>query len=164
MSNPGEILDSTTKIIEGRFERSEQMVLDGMDLALCKLNTSTRELEYAGANNPLWIIESTSKDQLVVEIKSDKQPIGQYDNRKPYTNHVVQLQKGDAIYIFSDGYIDQFGGAKGKKLKAKAFKNLLLSIQNEPMDKQLELINQAFEDWRGENEQVDDICIIGVKV
>ena len=179
-TKPGEILDATTKIIEGRFERSEQLVLDGMDLALCKLNRKSLKLEFAGANNPLWIISCDGSSRIgvtlrapevrndnlkiVEEIRANKQPIGMYDNRMPYTNHIIQLQKGDTIYIFSDGYIDQFGGPKGKKFKSKPFKQLLLSIQNESMDKQKEIIEMAFEDWQGANEQVDDVCIIGVKI
>ena len=160
LTKPGEILDATTKIIEGRFERSEQMVLDGMDLALCKLNLTTMQLEYSGANNPLWII----REDEVLETKADKQPIGMYDDRKPYTNHQIKLQKGDAIYIFSDGFVDQFGGPKGKKLKSKPFKKLLLSIQEHGMDKQNELINEAFESWKGSIEQIDDVCVIGVGI
>ena len=160
ITSPSKILDQTTKIIEGRFERSGELVLDGMDLALCKLNLQTMTLEYAGANNPLWIIRNNE----VLETKADKQPIGQYDHRQPYTNHKTALQKGDIIYIFSDGYVDQFGGPKGKKFKSKPFKALLLTIQNETMDKQKELIEQSFESWRGKNEQVDDVCVIGVRV
>ena len=160
LTKPGDILDATTKIIEGRFERSEQLVLDGMDLALCKLNLKNLQFEYAGANNPLWIVRSGE----VLETKADKQPIGMYDNRMPYTNHKIELQKGDLIYIFSDGYIDQFGGPKGKKFKSKPFKKLLLGIENESMNKQKELIDMAFENWKRDVEQVDDVCIIGVKI
>ena len=160
LAKPGEILDATTKIIESRFERSEQMVLDGMDLALCKLNIKTMRLEYAGANNSLWII----RDNEVLETKADKQPIGMYDDRKPYTNHEISLQKGDSFYIFSDGFVDQFGGPKGKKFKSKPFKNLLLSIQDASMDKQKELIDNALITWQGDIEQVDDICVIGIRV
>ena len=160
LGKPSDILDATTNIIEGTFERSEQLVLDGMDLALCKLNLSTNVLEYAGANNPLWVV----RDEEILETKADKQPIGLYDYRTPYSNHVIELKKGDCIYIFSDGFVDQFGGARGKKFKAKPFKQLLLLVQNEPMDKQKELINQSFEDWMGAIEQVDDVCIIGVKI
>ena len=141
LTKPAEILDATTKIIESRFERSEQLVLDGMDLALCKVNLNTKKLEYAGANNPLWIV----RDEELLETKADKQPIGQYDDRQLYTNHNIELQTGDIIYIFSDGYVDQFGGPKGKKYKAKAFRKLLLSIRNENIEKQLVLIDDAFE-------------------
>ena len=173
LTKPSEILDETTKIIESRFERSEQLVLDGMDLALCKLNIVTKELEYAGANNPLWIVHGESASvststsgwsERLLEIKADKQPIGQYDDRKPYTNHKIQLKEGDSIYIFSDGYIDQFGGPKGKKLKAKAFKKLILSIQDNDLSSQLVLIDNKFEEWKGEIEQIDDVCVIGVRV
>ena len=160
LPKPGEILDATTKIIEGRFERSEQLVLDGMDLAVCKLNVKSMQLEYAGANNPLWIIHEGE----LLEMKADKQPIGMYDDRKPYTNHKINLEKGDSIYIFSDGFEDQFGGPKGKKFKRNPFKKLLLSMQDQQMDKQKELIDQALISWQGTREQVDDICIIGVKV
>ena len=157
---PAMILDQTAKIIDSIFERSERMVLDGMDLALCKLNLKTNELTYSGANNPLWLI----RNEEIIETRADKQPIGRYDNRIPYSNHVFQLQEGDAIYIFSDGFVDQFGGAKGKKFKSKAFKQLLISIQGERMGKQLELVDAAFEKWRGSLEQVDDVCVWGVRV
>jgi len=170
ITEPAKILDATTKIIESRFKRSGQLVLDGMDLALCSLNRKTLELGYAGANNPLWIIKAPGSEKAadsvrnLIEVKADKQPIGMYDYRKPYTNHKIQLEKGDTIYLFSDGYVDQFGGDKGKKFKSKPFKSLLLSIQAESMDRQKELIDQALTDWQGDIEQVDDICIIGVKV
>ena len=160
LTAPAQILDETSKIIESRFERSEQLVLDGMDLALCKLNLKSKKLEYSGANNPLWIIRKGE----IITTKADKQPIGQYDDRQPYTNYELQLQDGDIIYIFSDGYVDQFGGPKGKKFKSKALKTLLLSMREESMDTQMKLLNENFENWRGDLEQVDDVCIIGVKV
>ena len=160
LESPALILDETSKIIEGRFERSEQLVLDGMDLALCKLNVKTKKMQYAGANNPLWVF----REEELIEIKPDKQPIGQYEFRKPYTNHSIELKTGDTVYIFSDGYIDQFGGDRGKKYKAKSFKKLLKSIQKDSIEKQKELINQAFDEWKGELEQVDDVCVIGVKI
>ena len=162
LSKPGEILDATTKIIEGRFERSEQMVLDGMDLALCSLNLETKMLCYSGANNPLWVVRNNVSE--IEEFKADKQPIGIVDDRYPYSKHNVQLASGDTIYIFSDGYVDQFGGPKGKKFKSKSFKKLLLSVQDREMDEQKTLLLDAFENWKGNLEQVDDVCIIGVKI
>ncbi len=177
LTDPGEILNKTREIVIAEFEKSEDEVKDGMDIALCSLEGNT--LKYAGANNPLWIIRkqeardkkkedinqqlSTSNYQLI-EIKANKQPIGQFDNPEPYTTHTIELQKGDTIYIFSDGYADQFGGEKGKKLKTANFKQLLLSVQTETMDKQKELIDKAFESWKGEIEQLDDVCIIGVRI
>lgn len=162
LRKPGEILDKTREIVITEFEKSDEEVKDGMDVALCALNWQSGELQYAGANNPLWIIRSGAHE--VEETKADKQPIGKYGIEKPFTNHYVNLSKGDTLYIFSDGYADQFGGEKGKKLKAKNFKTLLLSMQNESMEKQRELIDEAFEKWKGSFEQLDDVCVIGVRV
>ena len=160
ITQPALILDETTRIIENRFEKSEQLVLDGMDLALCKLNLKRKKLAYAGANNALWII----RDSELLETKADKQPIGQYDYRKPYSNHEIQLKENDSIYIFSDGFADQFGGEKGKKYKSKKMKQFLLSIQNYPMSEQKEILNNEFANWKGNIAQIDDVCIIGVKI
>src|SRR5690606_12689861 len=141
LTDPGKILDKTREIVIQEFEKSEDDVKDGMDIALCSLRLDVEGLklnkpetiallQYAGANNPLWIIRNlepqTSNFELI-EIKPNKQPIGKYDNLEPYTTHTVELQKNDTIYIFSDGFADQFGGENGKKLKAANFKKLLLS-------------------------------------
>jgi serine phosphatase RsbU (regulator of sigma subunit) len=164
--DPGKILDKTREIVISEFEKSEDEVKDGMDIALCSLSggegLSTQTLKYAGANNPLWIIRKGS--DAIEEIKADKQPIGQYAAPLPYTTHELQLNPGDSFYIFSDGFADQFGGNKGKKFKAANFKKLLLSVQNEPIDRQKELIDDAFENWMGDLEQLDDVCVIGVKI
>ena len=162
ITEPAKILDETSNIIESRFERSEKLVMDGMDLALCKLDPKTLKMEYAGANNPLWIVRKSIEE--VEEIKADRQPIGTYETRVPFKNNKVQLNKGDSLYIFSDGYVDQFGGPKGKKFKSKPFKKLILSLQNHAIAEQLEHFDQAFESWRGETEQIDDVCVIGVKI
>ncbi len=178
LTDPGKILDKTREIVIQEFEKSDEDVKDGMDIALCSLKfnvlnselnqSETKKIEpqtvamlqYAGANNPLWIV----RNEEIIEIKADKQPIGKYDNLEPYTTHSVNLQKDDSIYIFSDGFADQFGGENGKKLKAANFKKLLLSIQKENMTKQKELLDDAFEQWKGELEQLDDVCIIGVRI
>jgi len=168
LTEPGEILDKTREIIIQEFEKSEEDVKDGMDIALCSLETKNSEskttavLKYAGAHNPLWIIRDGS--EIVEEIKANKQPIGKFDKLTPYTTHTIDLFQGDSIYIFSDGYVDQFGGERGKKFKARAFRELLLSIQNKQMEEQRLIIDAAFEDWRGDLEQIDDVCVIGVKV
>ncbi len=155
---PGEVLDKTREFVLQEFEKSDEEVKDGMDIALCSLEGN--KLQYAGAHNPLWIIRNGE----IIEIKANKQPIGKFENPLPYTTHTFNLQKGDSIYIFSDGYVDQFGGKKGKKFKAKAFRSLLKSIQNRPMDEQKLLMEEAFENWKGELEQLDDVCIIGVRI
>ena len=143
LTSPSEILDQTREIVIKEFGHGANDVKDGMDIALCTLKGNV--LTYAGANNPL----DHKKNALEVEeIKADKQPIGAFDDAKPYTDHEIILNEGDTFYVFSDGYVDQFGGEKGKKFKAKNLKHLLLSIQNEPMIKQKELINEAFENWQ----------------
>lgn len=158
LTKPGEILDKTRELVVGEFEKSEENVQDGMDIALCSIQGL--KLQYAGAHNPLWII----RDGEILETKANKQPIGKCDLPKPYETHEKILQKGDTIYVFSDGYVDQFGGAKGKKLKAKAFKNLLLGIQHLSLEDQKTHLNQFFENWKAELEQIDDVCVIGLRV
>lgn len=160
LTDPGKILNKTREIVVKEFEKSEEDVKDGMDIALCSLHGNT--LQYAGANNPLWIIRKGSQE--IEEIKADKQPIGKTENPKPYTTHTLSLEQGDTIYVFSDGYADQFGGEKGKKMKTVNFKKLLLSIQQEEMQRQKELIDKAFENWKGNLEQLDDVCVIGVRI
>ena len=99
-----------------------------------------------------------------METKGDKQPIGKFDNRVPYTTHSFELIKGDSIYIFTDGYVDQFGGEKGKKFKVKAFRELLISIQNKSMSQQKKILDDTFEKWKATFKQIDDVCVMGVKI
>lgn len=158
LADPGKILDKAREIVIQEFEKSDEVVKDGMDIALCSLNGMN--LKYAGANNPLWILRNGE----ILETKANKQPIGQFDKPQPYTTHEFQLQPGDTFYIFSDGLVDQFGGEKGKKFKAKAFRELLIGIQNKTVQEQEIIINNVFEEWRGSIEQIDDVCVIGVRV
>jgi serine phosphatase RsbU (regulator of sigma subunit) len=129
-----------------------------MDIALCALEGST--LHYAGAYNPLWIIRGGE----LLEMKGDKQPIGKYRRPQPFTTHRIALEKGDAFYIFSDGFQDQFGGENDKKFGRKRLKALLLSIQDMDMPSQMKKLEKALSNWKGETDQVDDICMIGVRV
>jgi serine phosphatase RsbU (regulator of sigma subunit) len=158
ITDPGKILDKTREIVIQEFEKSEDEVRDGMDIALCSLEGN--KLNYAGAHNPLWIIR---KGKLI-ETKANKQPIGEFENKEPYTTHTFELQKGDSIYIFSDGFVDQFGGEKGKKYKTANLKKMLLSLQNESMKNQKQILEDAFNNWKGKMEQVDDVCLLGVRV
>lgn len=160
LSSPSSILDKTRELVIKEFEKSEEDVKDGMDIALCSINQNT--LFYAGANNPLWIIRNDSDS--VEEIKANKQPIGKYQASIPFNNFETKINKGDTIYLFSDGYVDQFGGPKNKKFKSKAFKELLVSIQNLDMESQRNKIDIAFENWKGSEEQIDDVCVIGVRI
>lgn len=158
LTDPGKILDKTREIVIAEFEKSDEDVKDGMDIALCAIEGNV--LHYAGALNPLWIIRNGE----VIETKANKQPIGKFDNPQQYTTHTFELQKGDSIYIFSDGYIDQFGGEKGKKFKSRSFRELLISIQDKSMEVQKTILDEAFENWKGNLEQIDDVCIIGVRI
>ncbi|HEY9083805.1 MAG TPA: SpoIIE family protein phosphatase [Vicingaceae bacterium] len=162
LTNPAEILNKTREIVVQEFEKSDDDVKDGMDISLCclELSGSYATLQWAGANNPLWIIR---KHELI-EVKPNKQPIGKTDNPLSFTTHEIQLQKGDTIYVFTDGFADQFGGPKGKKFMYKPFKELLLSIQNKTMEEQKIVLEQHFKNWRGSIEQVDDVCVIGVRI
>jgi len=162
ITDPGKILDKTREIVIHEFEKSEDEVKDGMDISLCVLEG--QKLLWAGANNPLWIIRPINNEYTFVEYKPNKQPIGKYAEEKPFLTHEIALQKGDSIYVFTDGYHDQFGGDKGKKFKAAKLKELLLTIQNKTMTEQHNIINAAFEKWKGNLEQVDDVCIIGVRI
>ncbi|MCO5267475.1 MAG: tetratricopeptide repeat protein [Brumimicrobium sp.] len=162
LTNPGEILDRTRELVIEEFEKSEEGVKDGMDISLCGINLKTNTLTWSGANNPLWIVRKDSPD--VNELKANKQPIGKYVAPEPFDTHTIQLETGDSIYIFTDGYQDQFGGEKGKKFKAKNMRELILSLQNQPMDNQREAIDTAFEEWKQNHEQVDDVCVIGVRI
>lgn len=158
LTDPGKILDQTRELVISEFEKSEDEVKDGMDISLVSLEGNLAK--WAGANNPLWIIRAGE----LLEYKPDNQPIGKYAKPSPFTTHEIELKKGDTLYVFTDGYQDQFGGEKGKKLKAANFKKLLLSIQSETMDTQKQLIEDHFETWKGQFEQIDDICVIGVRV
>jgi serine phosphatase RsbU (regulator of sigma subunit) len=178
---PSAILESLRMKIKDMLvqEGNSDEQKDGMDMALAVLDTKNRELHYAGANNPLYIIRSKkSSDDLetlthsvhengefnLYEVKADKQPIGVHWEETAFRNHSIPLKEHDAIYLFSDGYIDQFGGAHRKKFKSLNFKNLLLSIQHEPMMRQQEILEQTFETWRGDLEQIDDVSVIGIRI
>lgn len=158
---PAAILNKTTEIVVENFAKSEAEIKDGMDISICAYNAKTKTLAWAGANNPLWLI----KNGEFVETKADKQSIGMDENNHPFTNHQFTLNNGDSIYIFSDGFADQFGGQNGEiKLTKKGFKNLILSIQNTSMPEQGKALERFILDYRSEGEQTDDILVMGVMV
>ncbi len=155
-----ELRERVIKIL--RRQGLENDSKDGMDIAFCNISIPKMELSYAGAYNPLWIV----RGQQLIEIKADKFPIGSFvtDQLPPFTNHTLSLQKGDAVYLFTDGYADQFGGPKGKKFKYDQFLKLLMAVCSQPMDAQKKILNDTIEQWRGSMEQVDDILVIGIKI
>lgn len=131
---------------------------DGMDIALFVLNHNSAE--FSGANNPLWVISNNE----LTEIPGDKQPIGIHSKTGLFTRNTLSFEKNDCIYIFTDGYADQFGGTAGKKFKYKKLKELLLEIHKNPMDEQKQILEQTIETWKGSLEQIDDILIIGIRI
>ena len=163
LSKPNLLLNSLNKGVSRTLGADDENIIrDGMDLALCTLDKKNMQLEFAGAFNPLWILRNNE----IIEIKGNKFPIGSFmdDAIQNFDNHEMKLEKGDLLYIFTDGYADQFGGPKGKKFKDKNVKKLLLEISNESMDRQKEILETTMEDWKGELEQIDDILIMGVKI
>jgi serine phosphatase RsbU (regulator of sigma subunit) len=160
---PSKVLDSMNTIIKKILHQDKGSdIRDGMDMALCTFDKETNMLEYAGANNPVFIF---SQGKLNI-IKGSKLTVGSLEEDKvePPLNHSIQLQKGDCFYIFSDGFVDQFGGKDNKKFKTSRFQELLISINNQSMVEQEKSICKTFKDWKGNYEQVDDVLIIGIRV
>jgi len=159
---PAAILNRTRDLVIQRFKRSEKRIMDGMDISLCALHQNTGKIKWAGANNPLWIIRKDSQEIEV--LKADDQPVGMYPIREPFNQLELQLNEGDTMYLFSDGFSDQFGGKNGKKYKSSNFRRFLLSIKDKDMDLQHQLIKEEFDRWKGNFEQIDDVCVMGVRV
>ncbi len=156
------------KVIKSlRLSGKEGEAKTGMDIALCIYDTENKELQFSGACNPLYLI----RDSEVKEIKADTMPVGiGFEAGKSFTNHIIKVQKGDAIYLFSDGYADQFGGPMGKKFKYNQFKQLLLDIQDKIMIDQKKILEHTIEDWMNNTDkygdsykQVDDILVMGLR-
>lgn len=177
VNSPAEALDFVNaQVFEtvNKHSVENNVVRDGMDAALFAINFSKLTLSFAGANNPIWIVRKAhpifpSTDGKLggtelIEIKGDKQPIGAYVTQNNFTNVEFQLQKGDVIYASTDGYTDQFGGEDGKKMKTKILKEKLLECAALPIEKQKEFLKTFFTQWKGELEQLDDVCVIGVKI
>lgn len=160
---PHLILDKTRELILQEFEKSEEEIKDGMDISMVRLTYNpdqTATLNWSGANNPLVII---SKNGLN-EIKADKQPVGKFLNSKSFTDHEIKLEKDDSFYLFTDGFADQFGGPHGKKFKYNLLKSLFEKFRETPMAEQKKLLEQNLTEWKGQLEQVDDVCIIGIRI
>jgi serine phosphatase RsbU (regulator of sigma subunit)/Tfp pilus assembly protein PilF len=163
MTQPNKILNKLREnVVHSLHQTGEEgETQDGMDLALCVINNNKTKLQYSGAYNPLFLI----RDNELIEYKADKMPIGIYKEKTgSFTNHEIDIREGDTYYIFSDGYVDQFGGPKAKKFMAGKFKDLLLSIFLKPMKEQKEILEKTLEDWKGEIDQIDDILVMGFKI
>jgi serine phosphatase RsbU (regulator of sigma subunit) len=163
ITEPGKILDKVRQLVIETFEKSQTIVKDGMDISLISiryLNESEAEIQWSGANNPLWYIQNGESG----EIAAHKQPIGKTEDPTPFPTHKLTLRKGDLIFLFTDGYADQFGGSRGKKFKYRQMLDLFKSSEHFEMRQMKETVDKAFEEWKGNLEQVDDVCIIGIRV
>lgn len=157
---PNEILDKLREIVVNAFlSDGNADVKDGMDIALCSIDYETGILKYSGANNECVIIRNGE----VIELKPDKQPIGSFIYAKPFTVQEFKLEPGDSIYLYTDGYVDQFGGEKLKKFKSKSFRTMLSEIAHQSMSDQMQIIQSTFDNWKIGVDQVDDVCVFGVK-
>lgn len=139
---------------------------DGMDIALCIIDTENMNLQYSGAYNPLILIRSKSDEKEMIQVKADRMPIGIHLKEKPtFTNHEIDIEKGDVFYLFSDGFIDQFGGKDGRKFMSRNFKNTLVELADKPMKQQKEILDDIFDNWKGEKyNQLDDVLVLGVRI
>ncbi len=163
ITKPDLILNETRSLIIENLKNdgSDEGGKDGMDGSLLSFDFKNNVLHCASANNPIWVI----RDKELIEIKADRLPIGKHDKDKtPFTLHTLNLQKGDVVYSLTDGFPDQFGGASGKKFKYKKLQDLLLLIAQEPMATQKQKLNDVFDNWKGNLEQVDDVCLIGIRI
>ena len=161
--HPADILHNTRKLIVEILKKdgSADGGKDGMDCSLVSFDLKNNELIYSAANNPVWIVRAK---ELIV-FNADKMPVGKHDKDTiSFTQHTVKLQEGDVVYTFTDGLADQFGGSNGKKLMYKRMKELFASISDLPAQQQKENIANTFNDWKGDLEQVDDVCVIGIKI
>jgi serine phosphatase RsbU (regulator of sigma subunit) len=181
---PNEILNELrSKIIKALVKNKADIEQkDGMDISLCILDKNTNTLEFSGANNSIWILKNhadlsseeiensktiihPTNEKAIIEIKADKQPVGAYvENIKPFNSSYVKLNKDDVVISFTDGYPDQFGGIKGKKLKYKPFKQFFLDNSSHSLENLKLNLEHSFNDWKGDLEQIDDVCVVAVKV
>ncbi len=142
-------------------EGSEEESKDGMDCVLCAFDFSKMQMHFTAANNPLWLL----RDGILIEYKPDKVPVGRYgDVLKPFTQHTIELLKGDTIYTFTDGYADQFGGPKGKKFKYKHLQEKIIASAALPLAEQKKSLINIFDDWKGKLEQIDDVLLIAIRI
>ena len=166
LTTPGLILDrlssGVSETLRQTKDEEETGIKDGMDIALVSIDYENMSIEYAGAYNPLYIF----RDGQLLETKGDKFPIGiSIDNTlRLFTNHSFELKKGDVVYIFSDGYPDQFGGPLGKKYKYEQFRQLLFGMHQKPMKEQKEIMENDFVEWMGDLVQLDDVLVIGMRL
>lgn len=160
--NPGEIINEVNTIITDLFMRSEENIRDGMDMGICCWNKKNNTLEFSGAYHSLFLFS----DNVLTEVKGNRESVGAsiFNHKKNFINHKVEVSSGDLVYLSTDGFPDQFGGDQGKKLKWKGFRNLLTKIAKSPLNVQQNELTSFFNDWKKGKEQLDDVCVVGVRI
>jgi serine phosphatase RsbU (regulator of sigma subunit) len=158
ITQPNQVFNYVRKKLIENISREGQK--DGFDGVLLCMNQDTKEITYAAANNKPVIIS----DNNLRELPSDRMPVGYGERKEEFNLHTVKLQKNDTLYLFTDGYADQFGGPKGKKFMYKKLHEFLINIAGQPFERQTEALNANFETWKGKLEQVDDVCVIGLRI
>jgi serine phosphatase RsbU (regulator of sigma subunit) len=159
---PSGILAIMNKSLEKTFSREKNIgtiIRDGMDIGICIIDAKTKKMQYAGSFFPLYLV----REENLIETMADKIIIGMNPDAVPYTDHSIDLQENDIFYIFSDGYVDQFGGTENKKFMYRRFRHLLLTIHGFPVDDQKAILEENIKSWMGSNEQVDDMMVIGFR-
>jgi serine phosphatase RsbU (regulator of sigma subunit) len=174
MYSPAQALDHMNAELKTSLNKNKNIasLRDGMDMSLCFIDLENKTMEYAGANNPIYVIRNQSGGPELLEFKADKQSITAWCETvlKPFTNKTIPLLSGDVVYLFTDGYADQFGGTvennrpDGKKFLNKRFKETLLSIYSKPMREQKVMLEKVLSDWQGNLQQVDDVLVMGVRI
>jgi serine phosphatase RsbU (regulator of sigma subunit) len=180
ITDPAEILNHMrTDIITDLKQSGDTQSKDGLDIALLSIDPKTRNVKFAGAYNSLYIVKSHEVDESkidfefgysvfqnrLIEVKADRMPIGVSERMNiPFTTKELQLEEGDCLYISTDGYIDQFGGADGKKLMSKRFKELLLQLPQKMGEESNQILDNQLIKWRGSIEQIDDVLVIGIRL
>ncbi|MDQ3108721.1 MAG: PAS domain S-box protein [Bacteroidota bacterium] len=161
VNTPAEVLNFARKrLIEIFRSNRSKFISDGMDAGVCVIDHEAGKLYYAGANNSCFIIRNSE----LIEYRGDRKHVGYSPVRTPFTDHIIDIQKGDCIYMFTDGFIDQYGGVMYKKFMRKKLKELLISIHKEHMDRQFEMVEHEFYEWKGTEEQTDDVILLGVRI
>jgi serine phosphatase RsbU (regulator of sigma subunit) len=163
ISRPDQLLNAQRDAIVMSLnpEGADEISKDGMDCVLCNFDFKNKKVEFACANNPLLIVRNSQ----IIEFKPDKQPVGLHEGgKKDFTLHSSEIISGDVIYIFTDGFADQFGGEKGKKFRYNRLKEKISSIHKLPLSEQQMNFEKTFNDWKGDLEQVDDVLVIGIKI
>lgn len=158
--DPAEVLDHIVVVLERYLSAGEEELKDGMDISLCTWDVDTNMISYAGANNALYYVRNGELEEVI----PDKQPVGKYADRVPFETKKFKLEEGDRFYLFSDGFMDQFGGPRGKKLTSLGFKKLIMSVQDLPVTEQAAKMEEEYHRWKGEKEQIDDVCVLVVQL